>query len=619
MFVVMGVPSPVSTLCSWLPRLPFAVLCVLCLACGSSAPRLDRQDVVLLNIETLRQDVVGAYGAKFGWTPFLDELAARGIVVQASFTVAPWTRPSVASLWTGLYPARHRATRRPGEGVLPPEAETLAEILSSAGYKTFGYVTNSNLAEKVGFAQGFDSYTYVNSAPATAANEAAVKWLRDLGPAGSRPPVLIAIHYVEPHNAFFDTSFTPQVLEKNQEELQQIAEGLSPGEKLAAIEQYGRYIREVDRQISRLLRDLSQLLSENHLVIVTSDHGEEWGDHGGIWHGHSLHKELLAVPLIIFSRALGSRYVYGPVRNIDILPTICEWIGVDAPSDIDGISLARELQGEETSLPESTYAETHFEEPLQAVFTSRHKLIRSPKTGERLLFDLEADPDELHESCASQPVLCEELSEKLASWSRSLRERALPPVDDRATPLKKDKKLLEQLRTLGYVSPSARPEPETPRSSRSRAGPWLALLDSYVFLPPESPRFTYTGTWKPTEHLPSRLSGGVEEGAGVRLVGEFQEAYLVFGNRALPYKLEVRLDGQVVTTIDMLPHPAQCVVAVRPHEGGGHVLEAVRIHDLRPGSRRARFLFDGVFLRERAPNPPDSAGAPTVSVVAGDQ
>ena len=129
-------------------------------ACGDSPEgSLYRgYDLVLINIETLRTDFVGCYGLDENGTPELDSLAAQGIVVEDSYTVAPWTRPSVASLWTGLYPSHHGVDTQDPEVLLPENATTLAEILAAEGYRTFGAVTNSNLASELGFAQGFEEY-----------------------------------------------------------------------------------------------------------------------------------------------------------------------------------------------------------------------------------------------------------------------------------------------------------------------------------------------------------------------------------------------------------------------------------------------------------------------------
>jgi len=438
--------------------------------------KLRGADVILLNIETLRADVVGAYGSKLGWTPNLDKIASQGILFHRSYTVAPWTRPSVASLWTGISPPRHRAlvslaARQTG---LPESAMTWAELMKHYGYHTFAFVTNANLSPSLGFNQGFDTYLYKQSARATELNRATLDWLDKVLTEKARKPVFIALHYVEPHDALFATPFGSKLNLVFRDEVIRTVSHLSMHDKLQAIGTYQRLISEVDRRIGELVSTLQSRLSPNFLLIITADHGEEWGDHGGVFHGYTLHNELLAVPLIFYSPKLQPRPLNGIVRNIDVMPTVLDLTGLDIPKGIDGQSIAKAVVTGQGEFPHEVFAHTRFARRYQGLFDERFKLIEEVETGKTWLFDEKRDPAELTDCSQSFPDVAERMKRRLKGIRRSLDQRQLSYREEVQHTSRKALQLVKKLRTLGYFSPPFKKRRTAPLP-KGRPQNWIKL------------------------------------------------------------------------------------------------------------------------------------------------
>jgi len=411
-------------------------------ACRSHAPKaaagpaVDRPDVLLVTIDTLRADHVGCYGDASAVTPTLDALAARGVRFATAVAHVPLTGPSHACLLTGLTPLGH-GFRDNGGFALPASVKTAAEDFRAAGYGTAAFVSGFPLDRRFGFDRGFETYDdhlprgndrrrtpYVERF-ADATTDAVLRWLGV--PSASAPaPVFLWVHYYDPH-----APYEP------------------PGELAQRFRAapYDGEIAFVDAQLARLLRALDQRGTLGRtVVLVTADHGESLGEHGEGTHGLFVYDATLRVPWIMAGPGLGAGRVPATVaRGIDVLPTLLDYAGLAIPRALDGRSLRAAAEGREMS-DAPAYAETLYPERefgwagLHAWRTSRFKLIDAPRPE---LYDLIADPKETMDRSREQGASADELRRKLqAALSRPAPSAAAAAVDTDTA---------ERLGALGYL------------------------------------------------------------------------------------------------------------------------------------------------------------------------
>ncbi|MBL8138713.1 MAG: sulfatase-like hydrolase/transferase [Acidobacteria bacterium] len=404
---------------------------------GGSAPAAGPapRHLLLVTIDTLRADRVGAYGYAPARTPHLDALAARGLVATRAYAAAPVTLPSHASLLTGRYPPAHGARHNGvamGEG-LP----TLATVLKSAGFATGGFVSAFPLDRRFGLAAGFDVYgdRWARAADGRPADERAgqltvdeaLAWRRTTGDAR----MFLWVHLFEPHAPYGD-----------------VASGRPLGDR------YDDEIAEADRQVGRLLEGLGAARAET-LVVVTADHGEAFGEHGEIGHSLFVYDTTLRVPLIVQGPRARRGTVDDLVSLVDVAPTVLDWLGVAAPA-MDGRVLAPD-GAHQAPLPEGrvVYAETHapFEDfgwsPLRAVRDGTTKYILAP-TPE--LYDLAADAGETTNLAAARQADAARLKAAIARVAAA----RVPAAANALTP-----EARRRLQALGYLG-GAGPAPGTP-------------------------------------------------------------------------------------------------------------------------------------------------------------
>ena len=332
---------------------------------GGRRPRL--LNVVLVSIDTLRADHLSLYGYPRQTTPRLDARCERGAVVfERAVASAPWTLPSHASLFTGLNAERHGVNQN---RAVPPSLLTLAEILRSAGYATHAVTGGGFVHQQYGFAQGFDVYGsfaekmgHDRELEAGVADAvAALETLRERNfflffhtyavhnPYRPRQPHLerltgratrgfvdVDVLPPQPENGFLARRGLVRVqrAERVPVPVEQVKE--------LAVDLYDSGIAYMDEGLDRLLAAIDDLgLRERTLIVVTSDHGELFGEHGEVNH-HSLYDENVMVPLVFLDPESepGIRRVRGQVRSIDVLPTILERLGMPPLEGIDGESLA---------------------------------------------------------------------------------------------------------------------------------------------------------------------------------------------------------------------------------------------------------------------------------------
>jgi arylsulfatase A-like enzyme len=327
-------------------------------ACGSeSRPK----NVVIIAVDTLRPDHLGCYGYGRRTSPNIDRLADRGVVFENTVSQCPWTLPSFGTVFTSLYPTQH------GAGTLRNKMRTsfptLAGLLSEAGYATGGIVSAPVLSSATGIARGFQHYDLGDESMFRTADQVtvlALKWIDGHG----EKPFLLFLHYWDPHDPYapprpYDTLFDPGYRGElgNDVSLRSLAVGgparvgfrLSDGhggidrrDREHVIALYDGEIAFADSMIGELLGGLEERgLREETNIILLSDHGEEFFEHGGVGHGHTLHNEVISVALIMAGPGVRAqnRRVAEQVRLADVTPTVLDLVGLESDPGFEGISL----------------------------------------------------------------------------------------------------------------------------------------------------------------------------------------------------------------------------------------------------------------------------------------
>jgi len=432
------------------------------IGCGDDRGRnanwsgLGRPHIVLAVADTLRADHVGPWGGPPGATPFLDELATRSIVFQDATSTSSQTVPSVLSIWSGLYPARHGNSffpdtvsfRVPRARVRPRVAEAiplLQESLREAGYATGAVVTNPWLERRYGFARGFEAYRLLHDPDdqvrGAEVNEAVSRLLDS---AGGRP-VFLYVHYMDAHPPFDPSpesrsQFVDGLAGEQLDPVNHSAGQLSPADIEYTHGLYAASVRDLDSPLQELV-DLFEAreLADRLLFVLLGDHGEEFAEHGGVGHGYQLYEESVRVPWLVFHADLGGLRIAEPTSGVDVMPTLLDLIGLPVPTDLDGRSQLRRILGSGHGEQRAIFSE------LGNRVAIRHGSFKwiagSDERG--AWFDLASDPGERMPRREPVPLALRE--------ARAALERARLPQDIGAEAVPLDDATAEQLRRLGYA------------------------------------------------------------------------------------------------------------------------------------------------------------------------
>ena len=447
----------------------FALAALLIAGTGCSTPDTKERfgrPIILIVVDTLRADHLGAYGHTRPTSPRIDEWAGSGRLFEVALSTAPWTAPAFGSLFTGQMPSRHGVLgqeRPDGKqifGRLDPGVPTLAGMLSDHGYTTAAMVNNPFLAPEFGLDRGFDLYDYRfgNNVEVRRAEEMvdlAIEWIDQQQDA----PFFLVLHLFDPHMNYdapepFRGRFTDDISSKLKlpvEELNAIRIGvmrLEPGDQRFIGAAYDEEIAYVDHEIDRFRQALEQRgLLERGLVLLTSDHGEELFEHGGFEHGHALWQELIHVPLIAWGAGVLPGRETTPISLVDVTPTLLEFAGVELPHEVEGRSLLDSLRGGKPPGDRTLFAEQNlYGSELKAALDWPYKLIVNPENGDRWLFDLANNPGEILRPWDEHAEKADDLQRALLLWL----ERDLAARTEQA-PAELGSDTLEQLRSLGYV------------------------------------------------------------------------------------------------------------------------------------------------------------------------
>lgn len=444
---------------------PTAGLAILCLG-GCAAPASSKvgppKGILVLLVDCLRADHLAAGGSSLGATPNLDRLASQAVVFDRASAVASWTRPSVPSIWTGLYPSEHGLTdlieggKGVRGGVLSEDAVTVAEAMQAAGYRTAMIGNQFQLSPRFGMAQGFDLYQN-NVKSAHGMRENFVGWLDE----APEKPFFAYLHYLEIHWPYWQKASTrgrygsdaiTSHLDGNLDELRAGVDSgaivLDDADRKEIAARYAEALAALDGEIGRLFDDLEKrgLLDET-LVVVLADHGEELGERGGIEHGHTLKEELLHVPYIWRLpkswRGSGLRHEKAMVETRTLAPTLMALVGQPIPPAVSAPSLLPWLAGPRPAEPPYRILAAESNGMFE-VRNERFKLLAQPAKKSFELFDLEADPGERRDVAAEHPAEFEALRSAFRAWHADLHPLAMS-----STQL--DAETEEGLRSLGYI------------------------------------------------------------------------------------------------------------------------------------------------------------------------
>ncbi|PCJ54504.1 MAG: hypothetical protein COA70_05100 [Planctomycetota bacterium] len=459
-----------------------------------NAPRItgakDLPNIVLVVIDTLRADFLSSYGHLAdgkATTPVLDRLATKGVRFEAAYAQAPWTRPSTASLFTGLYPASH--------GIVTPfdplakALPTMASMLQNRGYQTAAFSANPQISTAFGFNHGFDRFWSstarlkdrsagirlarklglgsvevqpergVLHSTADDVNQAVGQWLDHKA---SGEATFLYVHYLDPHDPYsapedllgvkpglpVDESilYASQDLPPFPLEAA-LLPGLDSKELRELKRRYETEIRFVDDRLGKMLERLREegIWGENDYLVITSDHGEEFHEHQQWQHGRSLYEEMIHVPLIVLGPNIPPGTVVSEsVELVDVLPTMANWSG--APPDFDqhgeGLFGERLKFGAFSHRPREKY-------PIWSLRIENQKTvwIQNQKELLRLDFDLQQDPKETNPLNPGGPTVFPQLHRRLEELMTSSAEYKHGPVDA----LELDSRAAQDLEQLGYI------------------------------------------------------------------------------------------------------------------------------------------------------------------------
>lgn len=449
----------------WVGALPQLVtaplvtaLLVTTLLAGCAEPDPPRPNLLLITIDTLRADALGTYGYDQPTSPAIDALARRGHVFDRAQSTSAWTLPSLASLMTSTYTSTHECWDF--RTSLSEAYTTLAEILADEGWATGGVASHTFLASSYGLAQGFEHYDE-QLAPTKGAKahkaitseqvtDKGLAWVDHRARLGRRDgderPWFLWVHYFDPHYIYQQHDGLTERFEGGTGAGKQ-AQGKMAVDRV----RYDGEIAHTDAQVGRLLDGLAERgLLDDTVVVLTSDHGEEFGDHGSKHHGRTLYREVLRVPLIMAGPGIATGRTEVPVGVVDVLPTLLDLFGLPTPRGLAGRSLGRALSGgalgDAPLLAELRLFDGYH---ADALLDGRWKLVVDPDDDSARLFDLQADPLERRDLAADHPDRVARMRQGLAALREAARAASRRTGVDDSLDLDEDE--LDTLRQLGYV------------------------------------------------------------------------------------------------------------------------------------------------------------------------
>jgi len=415
-----------------------------------------KPNIFFIMIDTLRKDRVGCYGSGKGLTPGIDALAGDAVLFDDAVAQSPWTRPSVASMLTGLAPYEHGVTDR--DDAVPEDALLLPERLQAAGYQTYGVITNGNVCAKFGFDQGFDAFVR-GGGPAKRDGSHALSIAEKLiDDRDETRPVFMYFHLSDPHAPYhppeefrekWAPGIDPAIASRDALRDHRNGEGLNDELRAQIQSLYDGEVAFVDHLVGEFIGHLKeQGLYDSSVILLVADHGEEFWEHG-IWgHGGSLYPVLIEVPMMLkLPGQLEGVRTERLVQHIDILPTLLSLAGVAPTEELRGLNLI------DSEMPENRIVFSSVDKAGLAgiaATTRRWKMIEARSGlftdthGALRFFDRKNDPGEMRDLSGENPQALGMLKEILDRELRTARKGNSSKVHIRGA-------LRQELEALGYI------------------------------------------------------------------------------------------------------------------------------------------------------------------------
>jgi arylsulfatase A-like enzyme len=433
----------------------------------------DDFNIVLITIDTLRADHLSCYGYKRPTSPAIDKIAKKGVLFRNVIAPSSWTAPSMVSLFTSTYPINHgvvhglkyrKESKKYSQEVFSPDLITLPETLKKQGYTTFGVSSNHNLTAEFGFARGFDYFQYHRWATADRVNKTVYSWKDRIE---QSEKYFLWVHYIDPHRPYNARSpwinrYSSQSLisilrlsKESENKLTTLIPSLKddPQSLASLIALYDSEINYVDAHLGELIETFE--LEKNTLLIITSDHGEEFLEHTFLGHSYNLHQETINIPLVIkLPHRSQMSEVKTPANLVDIMPTILHKLAIDPPGQSLGTSILEKggrfsrLKNMFSSTEKSVYsfAELDKESVLKAIVTPGGKYIYDYGQKTEQLYNVKSDPLELNNLVGKETEQSNQLKAQLFDWVSSSKEYYSSQLSIQLSPEERKK-----LEALGYL------------------------------------------------------------------------------------------------------------------------------------------------------------------------
>lgn len=427
--------------------------------------------VIVLLVDTLRANKLRPYNPRTRvQTPMMDEFAAQAAVFEHAQSPENWTKPSVASILTSLTPTTHNTKSESAS--LPPSALMLSEIFQDAGFATASFIANGYVSDRFGFNQGWDHYTnYIREERRTAADQVfreAIEWIE----AHREERFFAYVHTIDPHVPYdppddilriydpdpYTGPISPRRTGLQLEDVKLGRLTLAPRDVTRLMALYDGEITYHDRQLAIFVERLRALgLYDRVIFVVTSDHGEEFNEHGSFGHGHSVYQELLHVPLMVRWHGVIDPLRIGPtVSTLDIAPTVLEATGVPIPEVFEGQSLLATARGHLRPGPAIAFSDK-LDDRRVATAAGYKLVVRGNLTWS--FFDLRSDPGEARQidDPSRYPIALRYLRGAMGQFLGAAdrgdwlhagtgQSRVLPQAESQI-----DAEMCRQLRALGYL------------------------------------------------------------------------------------------------------------------------------------------------------------------------
>jgi choline-sulfatase len=428
--------------------------------------------VFLLSFDALRADHLGTYGYQRPTSPHIDAFARDSVLFENASTAATWTLPSFGSLFTSLYPSFHDA--KDISKPLSHSLRTLPELVDKQGYSTAAFIQNPLLHPLYGFAKGFDSYNYHISKDVKERVETSLEWL----PLSKSPKKFLFVHLISPHTPYTAPQHHLRRVAGNEADSARIdpsayARFLNR-EKCGKLESkdlqdillmYDAEILQADDLFQSYIRRLKELgWYDDALIILMSDHGEEFLDHGTTFHGQNVFPATTHIPLIIKFPAqhrLHGVRIRNRVHLIDVMPTVLDVLGMQGPSEMQGKSLFSMIHSGAEKVDAERILFTENRDGVLGITHRNYHYVYSepdargwscPPRRMEELYDLKTDPVETRDLFPGHPDLLTLFRRERDSYvSRAEKFRRSKLGTDSSRKVEPERELKEQIRALGYV------------------------------------------------------------------------------------------------------------------------------------------------------------------------